>query len=102
MTGATSSDLQLASLRAHLGMVTQETVLFDDTVAANIAYGKPGATREQIEAAARAAHADEFIAGMAQGYDTLIGERGQRLSGGQRQRLAIARALLQGFADPDS
>ena len=93
--GRDIKDLKLASLRAHLGMVTQETVLFDDTVAANIAYGKPGATREQIEAAARAAHADEFIAGMAQGYDTLIGERGQRLSGGQRQRLAIARALLK-------
>jgi len=93
--GRDIKDLKLASLRAHLGMVTQETVLFDDTVAANIAYGRPGATREQIEAAARAAHADEFIAGMAQGYDTLIGERGQRLSGGQRQRLAIARALLK-------
>jgi subfamily B ATP-binding cassette protein MsbA len=93
--GRDARDLTLASLRAHLAMVTQETVLFDDTVAANIAYGKPDATREQIEAAARAAHADEFIAGMPQRYDTLIGERGQRLSGGQRQRLAIARALLK-------
>jgi subfamily B ATP-binding cassette protein MsbA len=88
-------DLTVASLRAHLAMVTQETVLFDDTVAANIAYGKPDATRDEIEAAARAAHAHEFVAAMALGYDTLIGERGQRLSGGQRQRLAIARALLR-------
>ena len=88
-------ELTLASLRAHLGMVTQETVLFDDTVAANIAYGKPDATRQEIQAAARAAHADEFISAMDRGYDTLIGERGQRLSGGQRQRLAIARALLK-------
>jgi subfamily B ATP-binding cassette protein MsbA len=88
-------DVTLASLRAHIGMVTQETVLFDDTVAANIAYGRPDASREAIQAAARAAHAHEFIADMDQGYDTLIGERGQRLSGGQRQRLAIARALLR-------
>jgi subfamily B ATP-binding cassette protein MsbA len=88
-------DLTVASLRAHLAMVTQETVLFDDTVAANIAYGRPEATRGDVEAAARAAHAHEFIAAMEQGYDTVIGERGQRLSGGQRQRLAIARALLK-------
>ena len=85
----------LASLRAQIGIVTQETVLFDDTIAANIAYGRPAATRVQIEAAARAAHAHEFIVGLDDGYDTLIGERGQRLSGGQRQRLAIARALLR-------
>ena len=85
----------LASLRAQIGMVTQETVLFDDTIAANIAYGRPSATRDDIERAARAAHAHEFIAGLDRGYDTLVGERGQRLSGGQRQRLAIARALLR-------
>jgi subfamily B ATP-binding cassette protein MsbA len=88
-------DLTVASLRAHLGIVTQETVLFDDTVAANIAYGRPGATLTEIESAARAAHAHEFVVAMEHGYDTLIGERGQRLSGGQRQRLAIARALLR-------
>jgi subfamily B ATP-binding cassette protein MsbA len=75
--------------------VTQETVLFDDTVAANIAYGRPEATRAEVEAAARAAHAHEFVVAMDQGYDTRIGERGHRLSGGQRQRLAIARALLR-------
>ena len=88
-------DVRLASLRAQIGIVSQDTVLFDDTVAANIAYGRPGATRVEIEAAARAAHAHEFIEPMEQGYDTIIGERGQRLSGGQRQRLAIARAILR-------
>ena len=85
----------LGSLRAQIGMVTQETVLFDDTIAANIAYGRPAAARSEIEAAARAAHAHEFIQGLDDGYETLIGERGQRLSGGQRQRLAIARAILR-------
>jgi subfamily B ATP-binding cassette protein MsbA len=88
-------DVTLASLRAQIGIVTQETVLFDDTIAANIAYGRPSATREQIEAASRAAHAHEFIARLDAGYETTIGERGQRLSGGQRQRIAIARALLR-------
>jgi subfamily B ATP-binding cassette protein MsbA len=71
------------------------TVLFDDTIAGNIAYGSSGAGQDAIEAAARAAHAHAFIAAMPQGYQTVIGERGQRLSGGQRQRLAIARALLR-------
>lgn len=88
-------DVTLKSLRENIALVTQETVLFDDTVAANIAYGKPDASREAIEAAARAAHAHEFIAQMPNGYETKIGERGQRLSGGQRQRLAIARAILR-------
>jgi ATP-binding cassette, subfamily B, bacterial MsbA len=88
-------DVTLASLRSQIGLVTQETVLFDDTIAANIAYGMPQATRESIEAAARAAHAHDFILGLDQGYDTMIGERGQRLSGGQRQRLAIARAIVR-------
>jgi subfamily B ATP-binding cassette protein MsbA len=87
-------DATLASLRSQIGLVTQETVLFDDTVAANIAYGVPHASREEIEAAARAAHAHDFILGLDRDYDTMIGERGQRLSGGQRQRLAIARAIL--------
>jgi len=85
----------LASLRRQIGIVTQETVLFDDTIAGNIAYGMPGATAQQIEAAARAANAHDFIAAAPDGYKTTIGERGQRLSGGQRQRLAIARALLK-------
>jgi subfamily B ATP-binding cassette protein MsbA len=88
-------DVRLDSLRAQIGIVTQETVLFDDTIAANIAYGRPTATREEIAAAARAAHADEFIERLDAGYEAMIGERGHRLSGGQRQRLAIARAILR-------
>jgi subfamily B ATP-binding cassette protein MsbA len=93
--GRDTRDFTLKSLRDNIALVTQETVLFDDTVAANIAYGRPDASRESIEAAARAAHAHEFIATMPKGYETRIGERGQRLSGGQRQRLAIARAILR-------
>ena len=85
----------LKSLREQIALVTQETVLFDDAIAANIAYGRPDASPEAIEAAARAAHAHDFIVALPGGYQTRIGERGQRLSGGQRQRLAIARALLR-------
>ena len=88
-------DVTLASLRRQIGVVTQDTVLFDDTIAANIAYGMPEASMDAVEAAARAAHAHEFIQAQPSGYQTRIGERGQRLSGGQRQRLAIARALLR-------
>lgn len=83
------------SLRALLGVVSQDTVLLNNTVFANIAYGSPGATRERVEAAAEAANAAGFIRQLAQGYDTVLGERGTRLSGGQRQRIAIARALLR-------
>ncbi len=93
--GVDIRDFTLQSLRSQVGIVTQETVLFDDTIAGNIAYGSSGATQEAIESAARAAHAHAFIEAMPQGYRTMIGERGQRLSGGQRQRLAIARALLR-------
>jgi subfamily B ATP-binding cassette protein MsbA len=93
--GVDVRDVSLRSLRAQVGIVTQETVLFDDTIAANIGYGSPDASGAAIEAAARAAHAHDFITALPQGYDTLIGERGQRLSGGQRQRIAIARALLK-------
>jgi subfamily B ATP-binding cassette protein MsbA len=78
-----------------MGIVSQETVLFHDTVRANIAYGRPDATMEQVEAAARAANAHDFIEKMAEGYETRVGERGVELSGGQRQRIAIARALLR-------
>ncbi len=88
-------DVSLASLRSQIALVTQETVLFDDTIAANIAYGVPDAPTSRIEAAARAAHAHEFVSQLPDGYATRIGERGQRLSGGQRQRLAIARAILK-------
>jgi len=83
------------SLRDQIGLVTQETFLFNDTVANNIAYGKPGASREEIISAARRAHAHEFILQTPHGYDTVIGEAGMKLSGGQRQRLAIARAVLK-------
>ena len=92
--GVDIREVQLRSLREQIALVTQDTVLFDDTIAANIAYGRPDAPREAIEAAARAAHAHEFVAGLSGGYEARIGERGQRLSGGQRQRLAIARAFL--------
>ena len=88
-------DVTLRSLRALIGIVTQDTVLFDDTIANNIAYGSPGVSRATIEAAARTAHAHEFIVSLPKQYDTWVGERGQRLSGGQRQRVAIARALLR-------
>jgi subfamily B ATP-binding cassette protein MsbA len=93
--GVDIRDLTLASLRSQIGIVTQDTVLFDDTIASNIAYGSPGASRDDIEAAARAAHAHEFITMLPERYESRIGERGQKLSGGQRQRLAIARALLK-------
>jgi subfamily B ATP-binding cassette protein MsbA len=88
-------DLRLNSLREKIGIVAQDTFLFNDTVANNIGYGRPNATREQVREAARSALAEEFILRMPDGFDTLIGERGQKLSGGQRQRLAIARALLK-------
>jgi ATP-binding cassette, subfamily B, bacterial MsbA len=93
--GVDIRDVTLKSLRQQIGIVTQETVLFDDTIANNIAYGLPGSTPQAIEEAARAAHAHEFIQRLPDRYGTRIGERGQRLSGGQRQRLAIARALLK-------
>ena len=92
--GVDIRDVTLASLRGQIALVTQETVLFDDTIASNIAYGVPNATRAAIEEAARAAHAHDFISELPTGYQSRIGERGQRLSGGQRQRLAIARAIL--------
>jgi subfamily B ATP-binding cassette protein MsbA len=95
MDGVPLTRLTRRSLRAIMGVVSQDTVLLNDTVQANIAYGSPGATRAQVEAAARAANADLFIAQLPQGYETLLGERGTRLSGGQRQRIAIARALLR-------
>lgn len=87
-------DARIDSLRKHIALVTQETVLFNDTVRYNITYGRPGASDEEIHAAARTAFAHDFIMELPQGYDTIIGERGTFLSGGQRQRLAIARAVL--------
>jgi ABC-type multidrug transport system fused ATPase/permease subunit len=87
-------DVDLESLRSQIGMVMQETFLFNMTIRENISYGRSDATREEVEAAARAANAHDFIVEFPEGYDTMIGERGVRLSGGQRQRLAIARAIL--------
>jgi subfamily B ATP-binding cassette protein MsbA len=95
MDGVPLTRLTRRTLRALLGVVSQDTVLLNDTVHANIAYGSPGATRAQVEAAAQAANADLFVAQLPLGYETLLGERGTRLSGGQRQRIAIARALLR-------
>ncbi|MFM7533098.1 MAG: ATP-binding cassette domain-containing protein, partial [Rubrivivax sp.] len=84
-----------ASLRAAIGIVPQDTVLFNDTVAYNIGYGRAGASQEEIEAAARAAHIHDFIAATPAGYGTRVGERGLKLSGGEKQRVAIARTLLK-------
>jgi len=93
--GVDIRDVNLASLRCQIGIVTQHTFLFDDTVRNNIAYGDPERGMDGIIAAARAAHADEFIRSMPNGYDSFVGEMGMQLSGGQRQRLAIARAVLK-------
>ena len=88
-------EVTFRSLRKQIGIVSQETILFNDTIKGNIAYGKPGASQGEIEQAATQAHAHDFVMRMPQGYDTMIGDRGTRLSGGERQRLAIARALLK-------
>jgi subfamily B ATP-binding cassette protein MsbA len=88
-------DVTLASLRAQIGKVTQETVLFNDTVRNNIAYGQPDVPLSRVQEAARMALAHDFILRMPEGYDTVIGEKGVRLSGGEKQRLAIARAILK-------
>jgi ATP-binding cassette subfamily B protein len=93
--GADVREFQYRTLRRQISIVPQEPVLFSTTVAENIAYGRPGATRREIVEAARQADAHEFITGMAQGYDTPVGERGVLMSGGQRQRLALARAFLK-------
>jgi ATP-binding cassette, subfamily B, bacterial MsbA len=93
--GTDIREFSLRSLRGSMGIVSQETVLFHDTVRSNIAYGRPDAGQEEIEQASRTAYAHEFIARMPQGYETVVGERGMELSGGQRQRLAIARAILR-------
>jgi subfamily B ATP-binding cassette protein MsbA len=93
--GVDIREVTIKSLREQIAMVTQENILFHDTVWNNICYGLKNVPKERVEAAARAALADEFIMGLPQGYDTVIGERGTRLSGGQRQRIAIARAILK-------
>src|SRR5437764_3109269 len=91
-------DVTVSSLRAQIGIVTQDTILFNDTVRNNIAYGQPGVDPKRVEAAAKDANAHDFIKRMPNGYDSVIGERGTRLSGGERQRIAIARALLKNAA----
>lgn len=88
-------DYRLATLRQHIGIVAQETFLFNSTVKENIAFGRPSATQEEIEQVAKAANIHEFIMTMEDGYDSMVGERGTNLSGGQKQRLSIARALLK-------
>lgn len=93
--GVDLRQLSLKSLRQHIAMVAQDTVLFDETVLHNIRYGRPNASPEEVESAARNAFADDFIRALPLGYETMIGERGTKLSGGQRQRLSIARALLK-------
>jgi subfamily B ATP-binding cassette protein MsbA len=98
LDGEDTREFTLRSLRALMGIVTQETILFNDTVYSNIVYGSPEATREQVERAARAANAHDFILELPRGYETVVGDRGAQLSGGQRQRLAIARAILR---DPE-
>jgi subfamily B ATP-binding cassette protein MsbA len=93
--GINIRDVGLMELRRQIAIVTQETVLFNDTIGNNIALGRPGATQKEIVAAAKHAFAHDFIVQKPDGYDTLVGERGVALSGGQRQRLAIARAILK-------
>jgi subfamily B ATP-binding cassette protein MsbA len=95
LDGIDVRNITLESLYSNIALVSQEVTLFDDTVAANIAYGRQGASQNQIEEAARNAAADDFIRKLPNGYKTMVGEQGIRLSGGQRQRLAIARAMLK-------
>ena len=93
--GQSLTDITQDSLRKSIGIVPQDTVLFNDTVGYNIAYAKPNAAQGEIEAAARAAQIHDFIAGLPKGYNTMVGERGLKLSGGEKQRVAIARTLLK-------
>jgi len=95
--GAGLEGIRLSDYRSHVGVVLQDNFLFDGTIASNIAYSRPGASREEVEAVSRVAHCHEFISQFDDGYETIVGERGVKLSGGQRQRIAIARAIL---ADP--
>ena len=95
LDGVRTADLSLEDLRQRIGIVPQDAVIFSTSALENIRYGKPGASDEETQAAAKAAFADEFISALPEGYNTFLGERGVRLSGGQRQRIAIARAMLK-------
>lgn len=95
INGVDIRELTQASLRAHIGIVPQDTVLFNDTIYYNIAYGRPSASREEVIEAARSAHIHDFIESLPKGYDSQVGERGLKLSGGEKQRVAIARTLLK-------
>jgi len=95
LDGADLREYKLADLRNQFAMVLQDSVLFSATIAENIAYARPEATQEEIEEAAKAANAHEFILSLPEGYQTLVGERGMRLSGGERQRISLARAFLK-------
>ena len=91
----TLRDLTLSTMAENIGMVTQETYLFHDSIRTNLLYAKPDATQEEIEAAAKVAHMHDFIMGLDETYDAIVGERGYRLSGGEKQRIAIARVVLK-------
>ena len=95
MDGVDLRDMRISDLRSLVGSVMQETLLFNDTIEANIKYGSPDATREQVVAAAKLANAHDFIMSQPEGYDRMVGEKGFALSGGERQRIAIARAILR-------
>ena len=95
LAGHDLRELELGSLRSAIGLVSQDVFLFHGSVRENILYGRPDASEDELVAAARIAEADEFIRGLPNGYDTIVGERGQKLSGGQRQRVSIARAVLK-------
>jgi ATP-binding cassette subfamily B protein len=95
LDGQDLRDVKMACLSSNIGMVTQESFLFHDTLLANLLYAKPDATRAEIESACRAANIHDFITGLPEGYDTVVGERGYRLSGGEKQRVAIARVILK-------
>ena len=95
LDGCDLRDLTLSTMARNIGMVTQETYLFHDTIRTNLLYAKPDASQAELEAAARVAHIHDFIMGLSDGYDSIVGERGYRLSGGEKQRMAIARVVLK-------